>query len=431
LYYSGHADEKGLLLGREVIAYRELRDALAGLSADVAVAVLDACASGAITRLKGGQSHPAFMTDVNSQTTGYAFLTSSSENEAAQESDRIGGSYFTHALLSGLRGGADASGDGKITLGEAYQFAFQETLALTAPTEAGAQHPSYDMKLSGTGDVVMTDVRRTSASLILGADMDGRFFVRNARRQLVAELHKAAGRQVELGLEPGAYEVAFDQPSVYLVSKVTLIYGQRRVVERQEFTPAKRVATIRRGGFGPQPIGRDLALVGRSRVEMRFGLSDGGVRVGTPQESTEVRGGQLAFSGLYWLREDLALEVALGGSDLNVTTRGFAPNATTDTSGVFAFLCGVRYYVPSPRWGSPLRPYLGAAVGPHTHVRVKTESNVQSDVTNDKTRLGAYLGGGLDVLIKRRVVLGAYTGATLRQGYDTRLGAGLTLGLNF
>ena len=82
---------------------------------------------------------------------GYAFLTSSSENEAAQESERLRGSFFTHALLTGLRGAADVSGDGKVTLNEAYQFAFNETLVQTTPTQAGAQHPAYDIKMAGTG----------------------------------------------------------------------------------------------------------------------------------------------------------------------------------------------------------------------------------------------------------------------------------------
>ncbi len=48
--------------------------------------------------------------------------------------------------------------------------------------------PAYDIKLSGTGDVVMTDLRQTSAGLVLDEDLDGRFFIRNAERQLVAEL---------------------------------------------------------------------------------------------------------------------------------------------------------------------------------------------------------------------------------------------------
>ena len=54
LYYSGHADEEGLLLGEERLPYRELRALLDEMDADVRIAVLDACASGAITRIKGG-----------------------------------------------------------------------------------------------------------------------------------------------------------------------------------------------------------------------------------------------------------------------------------------------------------------------------------------------------------------------------------------
>jgi hypothetical protein len=98
---------------------------------------------------------------------GHAFLTSSAETEAAQESDRIRASYFTHYLISGFRGAADLSGDGKVTLNEAYQFAFNETLGRTVDTRGGAQHPSYDINLTGTGDVVMTDVRQTTATIVL------------------------------------------------------------------------------------------------------------------------------------------------------------------------------------------------------------------------------------------------------------------------
>lgn len=52
----------------------------------------------------------------------------------------------------------------------------------------------------------MTDLRQTSATLVLGAELDGRFFLRNARRELVVELYKPFGRKVELGVEPGSYE---------------------------------------------------------------------------------------------------------------------------------------------------------------------------------------------------------------------------------
>jgi hypothetical protein len=247
VYFSGHADEQGLMLGREVVPYADLKRAIQAIGADVGITILDACASGAITRLKGGQAQPAFLSDVAREVQGYAFLTSSSEDEAAQESERLRGSFFTHALLTGLRGAADVTGDGKVTLNEAYQFAFNETLVQTTPTQAGAQHPAYDIKMAGTGDVVMTDVRQTSASLILGEAYDGRFVVLSGRRHLVAELYKPAGRKVELGLEPGEYDVYFSKDRQLLKSTVSLREGQHQELTRASLKEAQRLPSRLRG----------------------------------------------------------------------------------------------------------------------------------------------------------------------------------------
>src|SRR5690606_5609766 len=135
------------------------------IPSDVHVAVLDSCASGAFTRIKGGAARAPFLVDASSRVSGYAYISSSSADEAAQESDRIAASYFTHAFTSGLRGAADANRDRRVTLNEAYQFAFAETVARTESSMAGAQHPAYNLHLAGTGDVVMTDLRTTDATL--------------------------------------------------------------------------------------------------------------------------------------------------------------------------------------------------------------------------------------------------------------------------
>lgn len=253
LYYSGHADEKGLLLGEERFTYRNLRQAIDAIQADVHITVLDACASGAITRLKGGRRNQPFLVDASSDMKGYAFLTSSSADEAAQESDRINASFFTHYLVSGMRGAADVTGDGKVSLGEAYQFAFNETLDRTTGTQGGAQHPAYDIKLSGTGDVVMTDLRQTSAGLLLAEELDGRFFIRNAERQLVAELYKPFGRSIELGLEPGTYAIQVEIEPSLLVSEVELQEGERLLLDRGRFVAEDRELTTLRGGAAELP----------------------------------------------------------------------------------------------------------------------------------------------------------------------------------
>ena len=53
------------------------------------------------------------------------------------------------------------------------------------------------------GDVVITDVRQTTAMIVLSESLDGRIFVRNAKQELVVELYKPQGRRVEIGLDDG------------------------------------------------------------------------------------------------------------------------------------------------------------------------------------------------------------------------------------
>lgn len=256
-YYSGHADEKGLRLGNEVYAWKELRKRIDAMKADVKIAVIDACGSGAITRLKGGVAVPAFMVDQSSDMKGYAFITSSTQDESSQESDKLRGSFFTHSLVSGLRGAGDLSGDGKVTLSEAYQFAFNETLQRTEKTMGGAQHPSRDMNLAGTGDVVMTDLRSTSAGLELDEDVDGRLFIRDANGELVAELYKKAGRAMSLGFPAGKYSVRLERPAEFSEAVVTLQNNRREKLSHRQFAAVSAEQTTLRGEIGGNRVCAD------------------------------------------------------------------------------------------------------------------------------------------------------------------------------
>ncbi len=207
VYYSGHADEEGLLIKGKCFSFRDFRKAVDDVPAAVRIAVVDACASGSLTRLKGGTALPAFLADQSSHSEGYAILTSSSANEAAQESDRIGASFFSHYLNAGLRGAADNSQDGRVTLHEAYQYAYNETLARTEGTEAGPQHPSYDMRISGSGEVVMTDISKAESSLEFLENSFGRYFIRDSEGRLVAEIQKPKGKPLVIGLQSGKYSI--------------------------------------------------------------------------------------------------------------------------------------------------------------------------------------------------------------------------------
>src|SRR6185503_11070307 len=154
-----------------------------------------------------------------------------------------------------------------------YQFAFRETLGRTVDTRGGAQHPSYDINLTGTGDVIMTDLRQTSAGLVLDEGLGGRCFVRDAGHALVVELRKPKDRRVELGLEPGRYEVSCQDEAAAVVATPILHEGGHVVLGPNDFTPTRREVTARRGGEWRPAIGE---LNGRNRFELGHGARDSG-----------------------------------------------------------------------------------------------------------------------------------------------------------
>ena len=250
-YYSGHSDELGLLLRGELLTYEDLRQSLARLPADVRIAILDSCASGAMTRRKGGTFKAPFLFDSSVKVQGYAYLTSSSADEAAQESDRIGGSFFTHYLISGMRGAADVTGDQRVTLNEVYQFAFHETLARTQQTRTGPQHPAYDIQLAGTGDLVMTDLRAANATLVLAPDLEGRIYLYDEAQHLAAELLKAPGRSVELGLAPGRYSVVVIHQKTRFKGELNLAADGRTELNLHQLQEAPGEYTTLRGDDEP------------------------------------------------------------------------------------------------------------------------------------------------------------------------------------
>jgi hypothetical protein len=267
-YYSGHSDEDSILLGREKVSYKEIRDYINNISSDVRIAILDSCSSGAFTRLKGGKMQSPFLVDSAFNMKGYAFMSSSSHDEASQESERIKGSFFTHYLVAGLRGAADMTQDGRITLNEAYQYAYNETLAGTEKTMSGPQHPNYDIQMSGTGDVVMTDIRRSSSLMTISADIAGRLFIRDSGNNLVCELRKPAGREMQLGLDEGIYTVTYIKEQNLFEANITLNANREARLSQSDFKKSAKDSTIARG---------DIAGTGESEnkyetVEWQFSL---------------------------------------------------------------------------------------------------------------------------------------------------------------
>lgn len=247
-YYSGHSDAQGLLLGTERFAYTDLRARLEALPADVRVGVLDSCASGALVRGKGGRPIAPFLLDEASAVSGTAFLTSASADEEAQEADVIGGSFFTFHLVSAMRGAADTDGDRRVTLGEAYRYAFDETLATTSTTLHGAQHAAWDLDLSGTGDLVLTDLTRTAASVVLDAPIDAVVLVRDDGGRIVAEFAKRPDLPVELGVSAGKYVLTLSKDGRYANVPVAVRHGESATVYAADVRWNDGELAVARGG---------------------------------------------------------------------------------------------------------------------------------------------------------------------------------------
>jgi hypothetical protein len=209
-YYSGHARATAIDLGPSALPLAELRQRLFSVPAALTVVVLDACQSGAFSRVKGATPAADFSFNSRQQlgATGTAVLASSSDSELSQESEQLRSSYFTHHLLVGMRGAGDNNNDGAVSIDEAYRYAYHQTLIATAATAVGGQHVSLEVDLKGHGEVPLSFPRAATKSITLPASLEGQTLVQDKRaKAVVAETYKAKGKAVRIAVAPGDYEV--------------------------------------------------------------------------------------------------------------------------------------------------------------------------------------------------------------------------------
>jgi hypothetical protein len=247
LYFSGHSDGEALELGDDRWPFADVRQTLLEIGAEIRIVIVDSCQSGALLREKGGRPGPAFDIRFNDDlaTSGEAILTSSAAHEAALESRQIRASFFSHHLISGLRGAADSSGDGRVTLGEAYRYAFVNTLLATSNTLSGPQHPEYDYRLTGRGELVLTDVLTRGAKLLLPSNFDRIVIADTNRQHLIAELTNASARRI--ALPAGRYVVEGRREGRTLQVAVELKEGESREITAAELRPSHGAEVVAKG----------------------------------------------------------------------------------------------------------------------------------------------------------------------------------------
>jgi len=219
-YYSGHADDRALLLDGSELSFVELTRALDSVGAKLSLHLVDACRSGALTRRKGATLGERFTVDAADRGEGKVVITSSAEWEDSQESDRIGGSFFTLHMATGLRGAADTDADGRVTLGEAYRYVYGRTVESTIGSSAGVQHPTFSYDLSGRGDLVLTWPPHAGGTLVFG---DGDYLVvESGTGHIAAEVGTRGAR---VNLPPGDYRVKKRARSEVLSGQVLISRG--------------------------------------------------------------------------------------------------------------------------------------------------------------------------------------------------------------
>jgi uncharacterized caspase-like protein len=252
VYYSGHADASALHLGQSQLQTSELALLVRGSAATFRLLVVDACRSGKLTRSKGGKVRPPFALENEARLPGegLAFLTASSADEDAQESDELQGSFFTHALVSGLLGAADNDGDGAVVLDEAYRYAYDATLRATSRTAFGTQHPTFQYDLRGQGRLVVTETRLSRGArgtLSLDAGLDALVFRDNANGAVIAEL-LPHGSARALSLAPGKYFVRVRADAYLLEGTATVSAGMSTHVVSAELNRIEYARLVRKGG---------------------------------------------------------------------------------------------------------------------------------------------------------------------------------------
>ena len=159
VYFSGHGvrDEFGSLflavrntirtrLRSTAIRSDYIREAMDQSRSKRQVLILDCCNSGAFPQ--GTKAETGGMMGLTQAFQGYGrfVLTASDATQFAWEGSKVLGetdnSLFTHFLVTGLEGAADRDGDGKITVDELYDYAFDQVSRVTpkqTPTKSAAK----------------------------------------------------------------------------------------------------------------------------------------------------------------------------------------------------------------------------------------------------------------------------------------------------
>ena len=171
------------------------------------------------------------------------------------------------------------------------------------------------------------------------------------------------------------------------------------------------------------------SLEKRHQLEIRVGawnqVTDNRTEISATGVTTSVGGSGFlgGFGYGYWLSEGTALNISIGFMAVDLTADAGIVGVTTKNSTVTPILMGVRQYFPRSTYGSSVRPYVKALVGPYFgHQSITVVNTYVTVESRSQAAMGGILGGGVDFVLGRHFATGMGIGYNLMTDFDEPIG---------
>lgn len=421
VYISSHSANGQLHLEGTRFPLRELRSFVNRAPVGVGLLIVDACQASFQTRQKGLEPIKDRNVTIEKPTVkGRVFIASSGPAEFAHESDWIGGSYFTHHFVAAMRGAADTSHDGRVTLLEAFNYAHARTVESTMGARGGQQTPHFDMQLTGERELVLTELSRSRGLLAITVHPPGDWVISSVSGDERTRFVKREG-PVTFSLSPGTWRLRASMGDRVWEHEVDVVEGRTAVVADVDLTAWRHVDSRRKGqaDWGVT-VG---AQAGTPAVEGPWALMPGAGFRARRRIPTDELGGQIFFDfGLgYRYGEGTISQGAQGDLGSQDATR-FSEHELNADLGAGLEWAGARLiYRASLRAGVTVVQQTGVpGADPLSgQPRLGLGGNLAIPIGE-----GLYLDGGLETGARRVAV---NDGQEIRPYFATTLGFGFDL----
>jgi len=156
LYFSGHGLQGSFLPNdfdgfNNKVLHEEINQIFRNSRAKYKICIADACHSGSLLAMKGTTTAKnaleKYYTTLSQAAPGTALILSSKSNETSLESSGLRQGVFSHFLIKGLKGEADANFDKIVTIQELYNYTESNVRSYTGNRQTPVIKGRYDRNM--------------------------------------------------------------------------------------------------------------------------------------------------------------------------------------------------------------------------------------------------------------------------------------------